>query len=208
SKFRGGEGAAAKLDRLGGQTFERTKSKVRRAVQQLADELLRLYAERQKSRREPLPPPDRTYDELCATFPFDETPDQSRAIDEVQSDLEHAQPMDRIVCGDVGFGKTEVALRAAFRVAMSGRQVAVLCPTTVLAQQHFQTFAERFREWPIRVEALSRFVEKKDQSEVLAATKDGKVDVLVGTHRLLSKDVHFAKLGLLVVDEEQRFGVT
>ncbi|MCZ7682164.1 MAG: DEAD/DEAH box helicase [Sandaracinaceae bacterium] len=116
--------------------------------------------------------------------------------------------MDRIVCGDVGFGKTEVAIRAAFRVATSGRQVAVLCPTTVLAQQHASTFTERLRDYPLRVEVLSRFVDKQRQSEVLAATKEGKVDILVGTHRLLSKDVHFASLGLLVVDEEQRFGVT
>jgi transcription-repair coupling factor (superfamily II helicase) len=207
-KFRGGEGAAPKLDRLGGQTFSKTKQRVRKAVQQLADELLRLYAARAASKRPALPPPERAFSEFEATFPFDETADQARAIEEVLADLVHAQPMDRIVCGDVGFGKTEVAIRAAFRVALTGRQVAVLCPTTVLAQQHFRTFQERMREWPVRVEVLSRFVEKEDQTTILQGVKDGRVDVVVGTHRLLSKDVHFKQLGLVVVDEEQRFGVT
>ena len=207
-KFRGGESAAPKLDRLGGQTFTKTKQRVRRAVQQLADELLRLYAARAASKRPALPPPERAFSEFEATFPFDETADQARAIEEVLSDLEHDQPMDRIVCGDVGFGKTEVAIRAAFRVAMSGRQVAVLCPTTVLAQQHFRTFQERMNEWPVRVEVLSRFVDKVDQTATLQAVKEGKVDIVIGTHRLLSKDVHFKQLGLVVIDEEQRFGVT
>jgi transcription-repair coupling factor (superfamily II helicase) len=207
-KFRGGEGAAPKLDRLGGQTFTKTKQRVKKAVQQLADELLRLYAARAASKRPALPPPDRGFAEFEATFPFDETADQARAIGEVLSDLEHTQPMDRIVCGDVGFGKTEVAIRAAFRVAMSGRQVAVLCPTTVLAQQHFRTFQERMSAWPLRIEVLSRFVEKADQTVTLQAVKEGKVDIVIGTHRLLSKDVHFKQLGLVVVDEEQRFGVT
>jgi transcription-repair coupling factor (superfamily II helicase) len=207
-KFRGGEGAAPKLDRLGGQTFSKTKQRVRKAVQQLADELLRLYAARAASKRPALPAPERAFSEFEATFPFDETADQARAIEEVLADLVHAQPMDRIVCGDVGFGKTEVAIRAAFRVAMTGRQVAVLCPTTVLAQQHFRTFQDRMREWPVRVEVLSRFVEKEDQTTILQGVKDGRVDVVIGTHRLLSKDVHFKQLGLVVVDEEQRFGVT
>ncbi len=207
-KFRGGEGTAPKLDRLGGQTFTKTKQRVKRAVQQLADELLRLYAARAASKRPALPPAERGFAEFEATFPFDETADQARAIGEVLEDLEHGQPMDRIVCGDVGFGKTEVAVRAAFRVAMSGRQVAVLCPTTVLAQQHFRTFQERMSEWPVRVEVLSRFVEKADQTATLQAVKEGKVDIVIGTHRLLSKDVHFKQLGLVVVDEEQRFGVT
>ncbi|MCC6877306.1 MAG: transcription-repair coupling factor [Sandaracinaceae bacterium] len=207
-KYTGGEGAKPKLDRLGGQTFEKTKAKVRKHVRQMAEELLRLYAERLAHERPALPPSDRGYAEFEATFAFEETPDQQRAIEEVLADLEEVRPMDRIVCGDVGFGKTEVALRAAFRVALAGKQVAVLCPTTVLAQQHYHTFADRMQEWPVRVEVLSRFVERKDQQEILQATKEGKVDILVGTHRLLSKDVHFKDLGLLVVDEEQRFGVT
>ena len=207
-KFRGQEGAAPRIDKLGGQTFTKTKQRVERAVRQMADELLKLYAEREAATRPPLPKADRTYAEFEATFPFDETADQARAIEEVLSDLEAKTPMDRIVCGDVGFGKTEVAMRAAFRVALAGRQVAVLCPTTVLAQQHFHTFRDRMRDYPLRIETLSRFVEKKDQEKTLADLKEGKVDILIGTHRLLSKDIHFRNLGLLVVDEEQRFGVT
>lgn len=206
--YSGGDGHKPRIDRLGGQTFAKTKAKVRRKVKQMAEELLRLYAERLANERPPLEPADRAYAEFEATFPFEETPDQAEAIEDVLSDLELPRPMDRIVCGDVGFGKTEIAIRAAFRIAMAGRQVAVLCPTTVLAQQHFNTFSDRLRDYPIRVDVLSRFVDKAGQSRVLAATKDGRVDILIGTHRLLSRDVHFANLGLLVVDEEQRFGVT
>ncbi len=206
-KYSGGEGAEPKIDRLGGATFAKTKARVKKAVRQMADELLRLYAERQALPGVALPPADDDYRAFEATFPFDETEDQSRAIDDVNRDLEAPRPMDRLVCGDVGFGKTEVALRAAFRVAMSGRQVAVLCPTTVLAQQHYRTFEARMQSYPITIRALSRFQSKREQDEVLAGVKEGKVDILIGTHRLLSKDVHFKSLGLLVVDEEQRFGV-
>jgi transcription-repair coupling factor (superfamily II helicase) len=203
----GGEGAAPKLDKLGGSTFARTKARVAREVRKMADELLRLYAERQALSGDALPPSDDDYRAFEATFPFDETADQARAIDEVNKDLESPRPMDRLVCGDVGFGKTEVALRAAFRVAMSGRQVAILCPTTVLAAQHFRTFEARITGYPLSIRALSRFQSKKEQEEAIVGMKEGKVDVVVGTHRLLSKDVHFKSLGLLVVDEEQRFGV-
>jgi transcription-repair coupling factor (superfamily II helicase) len=174
----------------------------------MAEELLKLYAERGASHRDPIEAAGSAYSEFEATFPFEETRDQGKAIDDVMSDLDELQPMDRLVCGDVGFGKTEVALRAAFRVAMSGRQVAVLCPTTVLAQQHYRTFSARLDGYPLRVEVLSRFVSRTRQIETLGALKAGQVDVVIGTHRLLSKDVHFADLGLLVVDEEQRFGVT
>jgi transcription-repair coupling factor (superfamily II helicase) len=204
----GGEGAAPKIDRLGGSTFARTKARVAREVRKMADELLRLYAERQAMPGEALPAADDDYRTFEATFPYDETPDQGRAVDDVNRDLESTRPMDRLVCGDVGFGKTEVALRAAFRVAMSGRQVALLCPTTVLAQQHFRTFETRMVGYPIAVRVLSRFQTKKEQEETVLGLKEGKVDVVIGTHRLLSKDVHFKSLGLLVVDEEQRFGVT
>ena len=207
-KFKGGEGQQPKLDRLGGTTFATKKGRVRKAVQQMAEELLKLYAERSAARRDPIEAAGEAYAEFEATFPFEETRDQGKAIDEVMADLEEPQPTDRLVCGDVGFGKTEVALRAAFRVAMSGRQVGVLCPTTVLAQQHYRTFSARLDGYPLRVEVLSRFVSRTKQVEVLSALKDGTVDVVIGTHRLLSKDVHFANLGLLVVDEEQRFGVT
>lgn len=207
-KFKGGEGHQPKLDRLGGSTFATKKGRVRKAVQQMAEELLKLYAERTAAVRDAVDPAGSAYAEFEATFPFEETRDQAKAIDDVMDDLDQQQPMDRLVCGDVGFGKTEVALRAAFRVAMSGRQVALLCPTTVLAQQHFRTFSSRLRDYPLRIEVLSRFVTRQKQTETLTALKDGTVDVVIGTHRVLSKDVHFADLGLLVVDEEQRFGVT
>lgn len=207
-KFKGAEGHRPKLDRLGGTTFATKKSRVQKAVQQMAEELLKLYAERSASQREPVEMPSTAYSEFEATFPFEETRDQQRAIEDVMDDLDEARPMDRLVCGDVGFGKTEVALRAAFRVAMAGRQVAILCPTTVLAQQHYRTFCARFEGYPLRVGVLSRFVPRTEQVQVLSALKDGTLDIVIGTHRLLSKDVHFANLGLLVVDEEQRFGVT
>jgi transcription-repair coupling factor (superfamily II helicase) len=206
-KYSGGDGAP-RLDKLGGSTFAKTKAKAEKQARQMADELLRLYAERQAIAGHALPEADDDYATFEATFPFDETPDQARAIRDVLDDLESARPMDRLVCGDVGFGKTEVAIRAAFRVAMAGRQVAVLCPTTVLAQQHFLNIQARFRDYPLRVGALSRFQTGTETSAVMRQIKEGSLDVVVGTHRLLSKDIHFKNLGLLVVDEEQRFGVT
>ena len=206
-KYSGGEGQA-KLDRLGGQTFSKTKQKVERHVRQMADDLLRLAAERNAVQKDALEAPGDDYQAFEAAFPFEETRDQASAIAEVLSDLQNTKVMDRLVCGDVGFGKTEVALRAAFLAASQGRQVALLCPTTVLAQQHFLTFASRFAEYPLTVKPLSRFESRAEQVETLKGVKEGKVDVLVGTHRLLSKDVHFKHLGLLIVDEEQRFGVT
>jgi transcription-repair coupling factor (superfamily II helicase) len=206
-KYSGGEGTP-KLDRLGGQTFSKTKAKVERHVRQMADDLLRLAAERNAVKKEALDPPGDDYQAFEAAFPFEETRDQASAITEVLADLQDTKVMDRLVCGDVGFGKTEVALRAAFLAASQGRQVALLCPTTVLAQQHFLTFAGRFAEYPLTVKPLSRFESKAEQTETLKGVKDGSVDVLVGTHRVLSKDVHFKNLGLLIVDEEQRFGVT
>jgi transcription-repair coupling factor (superfamily II helicase) len=206
-KWSGGEGTP-KVDRLGGQTFGKTKQRVEKQVRQMADELLRLYAERQALPGEALPAVDDDYRAFEATFPFDETPDQANAIADVGRDLEQERPMDRLVCGDVGFGKTEIAIRAAFRVAQAGKQVAVLCPTTVLAQQHWLSFEARFRSYPFKVAVLSRFQSKQEQEGTVRGLRDGTVDVVVGTHRLLSKDVHFKRLGLLVVDEEQRFGVT
>jgi transcription-repair coupling factor (superfamily II helicase) len=205
-KYAGGEGAP-KLDRLGGATFARSKARVERAVKQMADELLKLYAERRAHAGRAFPPPGLLYHEFEATFPFEETADQARAIDEVLKDLQSPMPMDRLVCGDVGFGKTEVAIRAAFHVASQGAQVAVLCPTTVLAQQHFRTFSERMQAYPLNIAVLSRFVSAAEQRETIKKLKEGKVDIVIGTHRLLSRDVHFKDLGLLIVDEEQRFGV-
>jgi len=210
-KYVGGDAESAakpKLDRLGGTTFAKTKARVEKAVRQMADELLRLYAERQALPGEPLPLPDDEYHAFEATFPFEETPDQQKAIEDVTRDLAIPRPMDRLVCGDVGFGKTEVAIRAAFLAATAGKQVAVLCPTTVLAQQHFHTFSQRLEGYPLNIAAMSRFQTAAEQSETIKRLKEGKVDIVVGTHRLLSKDVHFKDLGLLVVDEEQRFGVT
>jgi transcription-repair coupling factor (superfamily II helicase) len=205
-KLLGAEGEP-KLDRLGGQTFARAKSRTRARVRLIADELLRLYAERRAAVGERTPPIDDEYRAFEATFPYEETEDQARAIEEVGVDLEAARPMDRLVCGDVGFGKTEIALRAAFRVAMSGRQVAILCPTTVLAQQHRMTFEARLAPYPLSIAMLSRFQPKAEAERIVRALRQGSIDIVVGTHRLLSKDVHFKKLGLLVVDEEQRFGV-
>jgi transcription-repair coupling factor (superfamily II helicase) len=200
-------GDKPKLDRLGGQTFAKTKAKARRQARAMADELLRLYAERNSVVKKPLEPADDDFAAFEAAFPYEETPDQAAAIADVLSDLEKPQVMDRLVCGDVGFGKTEVALRAAFRVAASGRQVAILCPTTVLAQQHYLTFLKRLADYPFNVRVLSRFQGKKAATETLKGLVQGSVDIIVGTHRLLSKDLHFKNLGLLVVDEEQRFGV-
>lgn len=197
-----------KLDRLGGLSFAKTKSRVQRRLRQLADELLHLYSERMAVRKVPLAPADDDYTTFEATFPFEETADQAAAIADALGDLESDRVMDRLVCGDVGFGKTEIALRVAFRMAMAARQVAVLCPTTVLAQQHFSTFRDRLSDFGIEVRTLSRLVKSSEASRTLDDLKRGTVDVVIGTHRLLSKDVHFKNLGLLVIDEEQRFGVS
>ena len=205
-KYSGAEGHP-RLDRLGTHSFAKTKARVRRKVRQMADELLQLYAERAAFSRPSLPPRDDELAAFEAAFPFEETADQAAAIADVMTDLERDNIMDRVVCGDVGFGKTEVAIRAAFRCAMAGRQVALLCPTTVLTQQHLMTFAARLESYPLVVRALSRFVSEREQKQTLRGLKHGSVDIVVGTHRLLSKDVHFKHLGLLVVDEEQRFGV-
>ncbi|QQR89471.1 MAG: transcription-repair coupling factor [Myxococcales bacterium] len=207
-KFSGQAGSKPKLDRLGGQSFSVKKKRVKKAVADLADKLLRLYAERALEKKQALGPATTDFSEFEASFAYEETPDQKQAIDDVLLDLERTIPMDRVVCGDVGFGKTEVAMRAAFRVAESGKQVALICPTTVLAQQHYQSFRDRFSNYPFSIGVLSRFVPKTTQSETLSQIKKGECDIVVGTHRLLSKDVHFKNLGLLIVDEEQRFGVT
>lgn len=196
-----------KLDKMGGATFETKKARVKAEVRQMAEELLQIYAQRQAQDGHAFPPAGETYAAFEATFPFEETPDQQEAIDAVQADLGRPQPMDRLVCGDVGFGKTEVALRAAFRAALAGKQVAVLAPTTVLVQQHFHTFRDRMESLGVRVEHLNRFVSASETKRVVEEIRQGSVDVVVGTHRLLSRDVRFRDLGLLVIDEEQRFGV-
>ena len=206
-KYSGMKAGAPILDRLGGTAWQKTRGKVRKAVRDMTDELLQLYARRKVAKGYAFPPDTEWQREMEDAFEHQPTPDQVSAIKDIKEDLEMERPMDRLLCGDVGFGKTEVAMRAAFKVIQDGKQVAVLAPTTVLAFQHLRTFRQRFASFPVKVEMLSRFVSKKHQKEVLEAMKVGEVDLLVGTHRLLSKDVKFHALGLLVVDEEQRFGV-
>jgi len=207
SKYLGAEEGAAKLDRLGGASWQRVKDSVRAALREMAEELLKLYARRAVSEGHPFAPDTPWQREFEAMFRFEETPDQLRAIEDVKRDMESSGPMDRLVAGDVGYGKTEVALRAAFKAVADGTQVAVLVPTTVLAQQHWATFTDRFAPFPVRVELLSRFRSPKEQKKVVEGLRQGVVDVVIGTHRLLSKDIEFKRLGLLVVDEEHRFGV-
>jgi transcription-repair coupling factor (superfamily II helicase) len=205
SRYSGGE--RPQLSKLGGTEWLRTKQRVRKAVTDLAEELLALYAARESADGHAYADDGPWQGEMEASFPYEETPDQLRAVVEVKHDMERARPMDRLVVGDVGYGKTEVALRAAFKATQDDAQVAVLVPTTVLAAQHHETFRSRFAAFPLRVELLSRFVSKADQEKVVAGLADGSVDVVIGTHRLLSRDVRFRDLGLVVVDEEQRFGV-
>jgi transcription-repair coupling factor (superfamily II helicase) len=207
-KYRsGGEGVKPVLDRLGGSSWDRTKKRVKRALRDMAQELLQLYAERKMHGGAPGSPDTPWQKEFEDGFEFEETPDQLKALADIKQDLESPEPMDRLLCGDVGYGKTELAMRAAFKVIQDGRQVAVLAPTTVLAFQHYATFRQRMAAFPLRVEMLSRFRLPAEQKKIVAEAEAGKVDVLIGTHRLLSKDVQFRDLGLLVVDEEQRFGV-
>ena len=204
-KYTGGQHPA--LDRLGGASWERAKTRVKRAMRDMAGELLKLYAARKAVAGHGFSPDTHWQDEFEAAFEYDLTPDQATAVADIKRDLEAPSPMDRLLCGDVGYGKTEVALRGAFKVVMDGKQVALLSPTTVLAFQHFKTIRERFSAFPVRVEMVSRFRSRAEQKAILADLAAGKVDLIVGTHRLLSKDVEFHDLGLLVVDEEQRFGV-
>nr|CAX84069.1 Transcription-repair coupling factor [uncultured bacterium] len=205
TKYVGGD--EVPLDKLGGVKWEKTKEKAKKKILEMAEELVRLQAVRQANQGFGFSTPDPLLQEFAAGFPFEETPDQTAAIEAVLEDMAKSRPMDRLVCGDVGFGKTEVALRAAFRAVMDGKQVAVLSPTTILTQQHFETFARRLAAYPITVEILSRFRTPAEQKKAVEMIAHGGVDIVVGTHRLLQKDVVFKDLGLLVVDEEQRFGV-
>jgi transcription-repair coupling factor (superfamily II helicase) len=206
-KYLGVEGENPRVDKLGGRSWETAKKKAKESAERIAQELLDLYAKRQINKGYRYSPPDQLFVEFETTFSYQETPDQAGAIEDVLEDMASERPMDRLVCGDVGYGKTEVALRAAFKAVLDGKQVAMLVPTTVLAEQHHHTFKERFEGFPIRVESLSRFKTPAQQKQVLADLKKGAVDVIIGTHRLLQKDVHFHDLGLLIVDEEHRFGV-
>jgi transcription-repair coupling factor (superfamily II helicase) len=202
-----GPGEEARLDKMGGAGFAERKRRVQQAALEIARELVDLYAAREASPGIAYSPPDAYFREFEAAFPYDETPDQSRAIDEVLADMQRDRPMDRLLCGDVGFGKTEVAMRAAMKAVLDGKQVAVLVPTTLLVQQHEQTFRSRFAEYPVRTAGLSRFKTKAEQKEILEGLRRGTVDIVVGTHRLLSEDVAFKDLGLVIIDEEHRFGV-
>ncbi len=206
-KYVGAAKAAPTLSKIGGTLWSRSKDRVRQAVSDMAADMLRLQAQREAMPGYACPLDSHFQQEFEAAFPYVETPDQLTAIDASKNDLQRPRPMDRLLCGDVGFGKTEVAMRAAFKVVDSGRQVAVLVPTTVLAEQHFRTFCERMAEFPVRIDVLSRFKTKGEQREILQRAEAGQLDILIGTHRLVQADVRFRDLGLLVVDEEQRFGV-
>jgi transcription-repair coupling factor (superfamily II helicase) len=206
-KYRSSEGAKPALSHLGTQAWAKTKARVRKAMKDMADELLKLYAERKMAQGHAFPADSEFVREFEDAFEFSETEDQAQAITDVMRDMESSQPMDRLLCGDVGYGKTEVAMRAAFKAVGDNKQVAVLAPTTVLAFQHYETFKQRFGPFPVTIEMISRFRNPRQQKEILQRTEAGKIDILIGTHRILSKDIKFADLGLLIVDEEQRFGV-
>ena len=206
SRF-GSDDTLTQLDRLGGAAWQGRKAKMKARIKMLAEQLIKIAAQRAMKTAETLDPPQGVYDEFCARFPYAETDDQLNAIADVMEDLSRGQPMDRLVCGDVGFGKTEVALRAAFVAALSGKQVAVIAPTTLLVRQHFKNFSERFKGFPVKVRQLSRLVSTKSASETRAGLSDGTVDIVVGTHALLAKTIKFRELGLIIVDEEQHFGV-
>ena len=206
-KYRSSGESRPRLDRLGGVSWERTKKRIRKSMRSMAQDLLKLYAQREVARGHVFPGDDALVREFEGAFPYEETPDQAAAIEAVKKDMMNPRPMDRLICGDVGYGKTEVAMRAAFRAVNDSKQVAVLTPTTVLALQHYKTFRERFQGFPVSVDMISRLRNRSQQQEILQNTESGRTDVLIGTHRLLSRDVRFRDLGLIVVDEEQRFGV-
>ncbi len=206
-KYMGIEGQDPKVDKLGGKAWESAKKKARESAEKMAEELLDLYAQRQVGDGFSFTPPDRYFQEFETTFAYEETTDQLRAIEDVLNDMTDKRPMDRLICGDVGYGKTEVALRAAFKAVMDGKQVAMLVPTTVLAEQHHESFRERFAKFPVTVESLSRFKTAAQQKQIIEGLKKGSIDIVIGTHRLLQHDVVFKDLGLLIIDEEHRFGV-
>ncbi len=206
-KYTGKEGHQPRLTRLGSDQWEKAKARAKQGVKDIARDLITLYAERKASQGHAFPPDTVWQREMEASFQFEDTPDQSAASEAVKADMEAPVPMDRLVCGDVGFGKTEVAVRAAFKAAQDGRQVAVLCPTTILAAQHYETFSRRLEKYPVHVDVISRFRTAAEQKEILERLKNGQIDILIGTHRITSKDIKFNNLGLVIIDEEQRFGV-
>ena len=207
SRYSGSDESVAPLHRLGSETWQKAKTKAAKQIRDTAAELLDVYARREARKGYIYRCPEEDYRAFCAGFPFEETPDQLQTISAVHSDMHGEQPMDRLVCGDVGFGKTEVAMRAAFIAISSGKQIAILVPTTLLAQQHYDNFRDRFADWPVRIDVLSRFRSAKEQSEVLRQVAEGKIDILIGTHKLLNTHIQYRDLGLLIIDEEHRFGV-
>ncbi|BAW80398.1 transcription-repair coupling factor [Candidatus Nitrosoglobus terrae] len=207
SRYTGASPESAPLHKLGSGYWERAQRKAKEQIHDVAAELLAIYAQRAARKKIPLPAPDSHYAIFASAFPFEETPDQTKAIEAVIADLTSDNPMDRLICGDVGFGKTEVAMRAAFIVSQSGKQVAVLVPTTLLAQQHYQSFKDRFADWPVQIEVISRFRSRKEQDAIITHITSGKVDIIIGTHKLLQSNIVFKDLGLMIIDEEHRFGV-
>lgn len=206
-RYIGNEGEAPRIDRIGSKSWEARKNKVRAAVEELAQKLIDLYSRRKAAHGFPFPKDTEWQTVFEAAFPYEDTPDQITVTEEIKKDMEKPVPMDRLICGDVGYGKTEVAMRAAFKAVMGGKQVAFLAPTTILAEQHYETCIERFKSFPVKIAHLSRFVPASEQKKILKKLADGQVDILVGTHRIIQKDVIFKNLGLMIIDEEQRFGV-
>jgi transcription-repair coupling factor (superfamily II helicase) len=206
-RYIGNEGNEPRLDRIGSKSWEKRKTRVKKSVEDIAERLIRLYSRRKAAKGYAFPADSDWQTAFEAAFPYEETEDQLACVEEIKADMERPVPMDRMVCGDVGFGKTEVAVRACFKAIMGGKQVAFLAPTTILAEQHYENFQERFSKFPVRIGMLSRLVEKAEQRVVLEKAEKGEVDIVVGTHRILQRDIHFKDLGLLVIDEEQRFGV-
>lgn len=207
SKYHAEEGISPKIDRLGGKTWQKTKDRVKKKIQDMAEKLVKLYAGRKVYKGFPFSYDTELHREFDSFFPYEATPDQIKAIEDIKRDMESEKPMDRLVCGDVGYGKTEVAMRAAFKAVYDGMQVALLVPTTILCEQHYRNFKTRFSAFPVRIDYLSRFKTAKDRKETIRALSNGDIDILIGTHSLLGKNVHFHKLGLLIIDEEHRFGV-
>lgn len=206
-RYIGNEGDAPRLDRLGSKSWENRKNKVKKSVEDIAERLIQLYSKRKAARGFPFPKDNEFQVAFEAAFPYEETEDQLTCISEVKADMEKPQPMDRLICGDVGYGKTEIAMRAAFKAVIGGKQVAVLAPTTILAEQHYENCLERFEHFPVRIAHMSRFVAPKEQKQILEKLKNGEIDIIIGTHRIIQKDVVFKDLGLMIIDEEQRFGV-
>ena len=207
SKFTGKDGTEPKINKLGSDVWSKLKEKTKTKVKEVAFDLIKLYAQRKAQQGFQHSPDNYMQIELEASFLYEDTPDQAKAVADVKKDMESESPMDRLVCGDVGFGKTEVAIRAAFKTVVDGKQAAILVPTTILAYQHYQTFKERFKDFPVTVDYINRFKSAKEKKETLEKLALGKIDIIVGTHGLLAKDTKFKNLGLMVIDEEQKFGV-